>query len=60
MKRLIRILLAATIALGATLGAMSAHAQRAFNQAELDTLLAESPYHTVFNQFLKGQPAFSS
>ena len=29
-------------------------------KAELDTLLAESPYHTVFNQFLKGQPAFSS
>ena len=40
MKRLIRILLAATIALGATLGAMSAHAQRAFNQAELDAVLA--------------------
>ena len=36
VKKLIRILLAATLALGA----ISAHAQRAFNQAELDAVLA--------------------
>lgn len=36
VKKLIRILLAATIALGA----LNAHAQRAFNQAELDAVLA--------------------
>jgi hypothetical protein len=40
VKKLIQILLAATLALGASLGSMSALAQRAFNQAELDAVLA--------------------
>jgi len=40
VKRAIRILLGLAFAITAALGALNAHAQRAFNQAELDALLA--------------------